>query len=118
MRMTQNPNAQTSNTNHNIIEQVDEQKLQDINGGGIVCATVGCLSSINAGVAIKNVIKESRSSYFDERKASIAATAAVVHTNIASEALKTAASGYPICPNCVSNGVKYAAARIGGAKVS
>jgi hypothetical protein len=104
--MTQDQNGQTTNSNYNITEQIDEQVLQDIYGKGIGCCAVAIASSIEAGAAATKAL---------QTKSPVEATKALMHGRLADSAIKTASINPPICPYCAPNVSGYLAVKaVGG----
>jgi hypothetical protein len=104
--MTQDQNSQTTNSNDDVTEQVDEKELQDIAGGGLGCLGVAVASSVEAGVAANRAML---------RQSPMEAAKAWMHGNLANSATKTAAINPPLCPYCAPNVSGYLAVKaVGG----
>ncbi len=105
--MLQDQNAQTTHSNNNIIEQVNEQefneeKLQDITGGCISC---GVLSAVVLNEGAQSIAK---GRVFGDAKEIRRGAAQLA---ISADSLTSASRQIMPCKNCIVNGVLYAATK-------
>lgn len=101
--MTQDQNAQVTNTNNNITEQVSEQevseeKLQDITGGCFSCGILSGTAAIEASSSLNKAQRANDAGAFNQATKEIGKAAAFA--TISNNAAKHTTPYIEPCANC------------------
>ena len=100
--MTQEQNSQTTDSNSNLIEHVNEEELQDITGGCVYCAGVAFASAAELGTSLANAVNTGSTKE---------AAKAVVHAGIVFDSANHFTGSLRPCQTCVTNTGLYLATK-------